>query len=34
MDFINFIVYLASFACIILMIRLIVSFFNGDNPFK
>lgn len=34
MNFINFIVYLTAFASVILMIKLIISAINGDNPFK
>lgn len=34
MDFINFIVFLSGFVCVILMVRLIVAFINGENLFK
>jgi len=34
MDFINFIVYLSAFVCVVLMVKIIVAFITGDNLFK
>lgn len=34
MDFINFIVFLSAFVCVILIVRLIVAFITGENLFK
>lgn len=34
MDFINFIVYLSGFVCVVLMVKIIIAFITGENLFK